>query len=110
MVSSAHPAISRIAYVLAPRGGLEPPTRCLEGSRSIDLSYRGALDFRALTGALGGCAWAGYHWGTTDLRLGAVRPPRVPPPESSGAVGDCAAPPGYATLGLSWPEPRASER
>ena len=27
---------------LAPRGGLEPPTRCLEGSCSIRLSYRGA--------------------------------------------------------------------
>ncbi len=26
---------------LAPRGGFEPPTRCLEGSRSIQLSYRG---------------------------------------------------------------------
>ena len=27
---------------VAPRGGLEPPTRCLEGSCSILLSYRGA--------------------------------------------------------------------
>ena len=27
---------------LAPRGGIEPPTCCLEGSRSIRLSYRGA--------------------------------------------------------------------
>ena len=27
---------------LAPRGGIEPPTRCLEGSCSIRLSYRGA--------------------------------------------------------------------
>ena len=27
---------------LAPRGGIEPPTRCLEGSRSVPLSYRGA--------------------------------------------------------------------
>jgi hypothetical protein len=26
---------------LAPRAGLEPATRCLEGSRSIQLSYRG---------------------------------------------------------------------
>ena len=26
---------------LAPRGGIEPPTCCLEGSRSIQLSYRG---------------------------------------------------------------------
>ena len=29
-------------FALAPRGGLEPPTRCLEGSCSILLSYRGA--------------------------------------------------------------------
>ena len=27
--------------MLAPRGGIEPPTRCLEGSCSIRLSYRG---------------------------------------------------------------------
>ena len=27
---------------LAPRGGIEPPTNCLEGSCSIQLSYRGA--------------------------------------------------------------------
>ena len=26
---------------VAPRGGIEPPTRCLEGSCSIQLSYRG---------------------------------------------------------------------
>ena len=26
---------------MAPRAGLEPATRCLEGSRSIQLSYRG---------------------------------------------------------------------
>jgi hypothetical protein len=29
-----------MAY-MAPRAGLEPATRCLEGSRSIQLSYRG---------------------------------------------------------------------
>ena len=28
--------------LLAPREGFEPPTRCLEGSCSIQLSYRGA--------------------------------------------------------------------
>ncbi len=28
---------------LAPREGIEPPTRCLEGSCSIQLSYRGAV-------------------------------------------------------------------
>ncbi len=29
------------SMLLAPRAGLEPATRCLEGSRSIQLSYRG---------------------------------------------------------------------
>ncbi len=28
---------------MAPRAGLEPATRCLEGSRSIQLSYRGVV-------------------------------------------------------------------
>lgn len=30
-----------------PPAGLEPATRCLEGSRSIQLSYRGMSDLRS---------------------------------------------------------------
>ena len=32
---------SRAGSSVAPRGGIEPPTRCLEGNCSIRLSYRG---------------------------------------------------------------------
>ena len=36
--------LDRRALPLAPRAGLEPATRCLEGSRSIQLSYRGVRE------------------------------------------------------------------
>ncbi len=36
---------------VAPPAGLEPATRCLEGSRSIQLSYRGGKPFRGAVSA-----------------------------------------------------------
>jgi hypothetical protein len=39
MVSSRY--VSDLNVLVAPRAGLEPATRCLEGSRSIQLSYLG---------------------------------------------------------------------
>lgn len=50
--ATSHPNLLKSQYVieltgvfpapgLAPRGGIEPPTGCLEGSCSVRLSYRG---------------------------------------------------------------------
>ena len=47
-----NPTISK-SWV-APRTGLEPVTRCLEGSRSIQLSYRGVAERLAARPRTGG--------------------------------------------------------
>jgi hypothetical protein len=44
----ADPKVGALARS-APPGGLEPPTRCLEGSRSVQLSYRGSSDMESLS-------------------------------------------------------------
>jgi hypothetical protein len=42
---------------MAPREGLEPPTRRLEGDRSVQLSYRGVAPEGSRPGT--------HEWGTT---------------------------------------------
>jgi len=51
---------------LAPRAGLEPATRCLEGSRSVQLSYRGNGGKASESSSLDG--QAGPRRGLTPVR------------------------------------------
>ena len=59
-VNAGRPESASDLALLAPPVGLEPTTRCLEGSRSVQLSYRGVTPFLPLFGPRGsqGCGSA----------------------------------------------------